>query len=721
MRLFFLLFFSFLFSSVPLYPTWFFTILEQYAFAIYGYSHENFPLQDMAIVNQHTTPPVPPAHLPPTRPGEGPRIIHHSTPGPVSCTQLAGQLNQLKVGGAERGHTGNGQNANAAPMPRTDIPACGPLYEGYTFFKADAAPGQKSTWARPERTQLSLSQTALFKMAQKHAKKVPMSEQYQSLSKVKRTGVDRLVEQRKRDDPRFEWQCVYVKGNEKPFKGKNSRRGDYETVSMDVVIMRRPTTASDTNAPRVVVDIESSNEVPEKVSGRADHPVVEKEPRTVNRGVENNVHWAKANAPHQQNHVMIDPIPRQYSPQPPRPQPPQPVPNHPHPHPIEYSHGGGQSAEGLWSQATPVGAQQAPGMNGATRVPGAYPQYRPTIDTTVNGNGQTVPTNPNVFPFHGHPGLVPTASGALPDLQHPNATGGSSFHLGVHPSQIPNHGHEDFVPPAHEPEGKRSGSPANIEEDRTTRTPNLTIEPELEWPTGSSDTEDESILSGNENGSSVTEDSSDDGDTGDEDEEDEEDDEEYEDEEDDEVLEKPQQQRGSQPWRGSLYRRHSSPRLNRREPVYRIHQRKLPNSNNNKNEAGSKPTGSNSMEVVPAASPTPDKKIEKTQSREVTVQGPRNRPTIVHEADNNPAVLDVATQPPPDMKPHGGRMRNDIRTRILDDREARLEHREKLVDYHARLLHDKLEEARYLNRRMSLREPSMFPHSRRFPLPEDYY
>ena len=678
----------------------------------------------MAIVNQNTTPPVPPAHLPPTRPGEGPRIIHHSTPGPVSSTQLAGQLNQLKVGGAERGHTGNGQNANAAPTPRTDIPACGPLYEGYTFFKADAAPGQKSTWARPERTQLSLSQTALFKMAQKHAKKIPMSEQYQSLSKVKRTGVDRLIEQRKWDDPRFEWQCVYVKGNEKPFKGKNSRRGDFETVSMDVVIMRRPTTASDTNAPRVVVDIESSNEVPEKVSGKADHPVVEKEPRVVNKGVENNVHWAKSNAPHQQNHVMIDPVPRQYSPQPPRPQPPQPVPNHPHPHPIEYNAAGQFAGEGQWPQNTPVGAQQGPGMSGTpgTRVPGAYPTYRPTIDTTVNGNAQAVRSNPNVFSYHGHPGLVPTASGAVPDLQHPNATtGGHSFYPGVHPNLTPSHSHEDFAPPVQEPVEKRSGTPANIEEDRTTRTPNLTIEPELEWPTGSSDTEDESILSGNENGSSVTEDSSDDGDTGDEDEEDEEDDEDYEDEEDDEVLEKPQHQRGSQPWRGSLYRRHSSPRLNRREPVYRIHQRKLPNSNNNKNEAGNKPTGSNSMEVVPTASTTPDKKIEKPQSREVTVQGPRNRPTIVHEADNNPAVLDVATQPPPDVKPQGGRVRNDIRTRILDDREARLEHREKLVDYHARLLHEKLEEARYLNRRMSLREPSMFPHSRRFPLPEDYY
>ena len=98
----------------------------------------------MAIVNQNTTPPVPPAHLPPTRPGEGPRIIHHSTPGPVSSTQLAGQLNELKVG-AERGHTGNGQNANAAPTPRTDIPACGPLYEGYTEYFLQ---GRCSSWSK---------------------------------------------------------------------------------------------------------------------------------------------------------------------------------------------------------------------------------------------------------------------------------------------------------------------------------------------------------------------------------------------------------------------------------------------------------------------------------------------------------------------------------------------------------------------------------------------
>src|SRR5699024_10900188 len=113
------------------------------------------------------------------------------------------------------------------------------------------------------------------------------------------------------------------------------------------------------------------------------------------------------------------------------------------------------------------------------------------------------------------------------------------------------------------------------EDDRTTGTPNLTER--VKWPAESSETEDESIISGGDDEddwSSVTEDLSDESDL---------------DSEEDEELENKTPQK-PQPWRGSLWRRHSSQKLNRRHPVYRIHCRKWPNSSSpNKNGDDSNP------------------------------------------------------------------------------------------------------------------------------------
>lgn len=662
----------------------------------------------MVAINQNARPHVPPVHL---RPGEAPRIIHHSNPGLMNPTQLAAQLGQLNVGG----RPSNGQHAKAPVAPHVhahDVSAPTPLYEGYTFFKADAGAGQKSTWGRIERTKMSQGQNELSKMVQTRSKKLPAAEQYEALTKAKRTLVDQLIEQRARFDAHLGWECVYAKTEEKP-KGKNARRGELETVSMDVVIMGLAKAATNPNAPQKSVKIETPEETKEKNLEKPVHPTAEKETRPINKisDLKNKVQWVKPGNTRQQPPTMKIHIPqRDDSPPPyPRPQaPPDPNP-FPHPRPAEgHSSGRGQPMERPWSQAP------------AVQQPYNVPQAQPNLGSgrgMPSAGAQAVPPSHNGFyprrmEVRGRPPFVRPAAGPAPETQHSRARSGSEPH--------PVNGHPGSVQPPHDLPGK-SKSPVDSEDDRTTGTPNLTER--VKWPAGSSETEDESILSGGDDEddwSSVTEDLSDESDL---------------DSEEDEELENKTPQK-PQPWRGSLWRRHSSQKLNRRHPVYRIHCRKWPNSSSpNKDGDDSNPnrgrspagnTDCSMEEVVSTTRHTSDNNAEWRAAtgqppREITVPGTRGRPTIIHEAEANPGPLDSSSGAQSPLDEEQVRMHNDIRTKILNDREARLERREKLVDFHAKMLAEKLEEARFMNQRMALREPFYYrPYSppRRYPLPE---
>lgn len=113
-------------------------------------------------------------------------------------------------------------------------------YEGYQFFKADPIPGQKATWNRVERTRMHLSQSELYKMVQKKANKVSAAQQYQNLSPIRRAHVNQLIHEQKKLDPSVEWSCVYAKERDRASKARNAHRADYETVSMDIILMKRP-------------------------------------------------------------------------------------------------------------------------------------------------------------------------------------------------------------------------------------------------------------------------------------------------------------------------------------------------------------------------------------------------------------------------------------------------------------------------------------------------
>lgn len=115
-----------------------------------------------------------------------------------------------------------------------------PAYEGYTFFKADPPQGQDATWHRVERAPMFQSQAAYFKKIQKRATQKPAAQQYQSISSnTRRAHIDQLIDEQRHMNPFVEWSCVYVKERTKPSKARNAHRGDYETVSMDVIIMQR--------------------------------------------------------------------------------------------------------------------------------------------------------------------------------------------------------------------------------------------------------------------------------------------------------------------------------------------------------------------------------------------------------------------------------------------------------------------------------------------------
>lgn len=114
------------------------------------------------------------------------------------------------------------------------------VYEGYKFFKADPIPGQEATWTRVERTQMHISQSELYKMVQERANKMSAAQQYHNLSDTRRAHVNQLIHEQRRGDPQVEWSCVYAKERDRPSKARNAHRDDYETVSMEIILMKRP-------------------------------------------------------------------------------------------------------------------------------------------------------------------------------------------------------------------------------------------------------------------------------------------------------------------------------------------------------------------------------------------------------------------------------------------------------------------------------------------------
>lgn len=85
-----------------------------------------------------------------------------------------------------------------------------------------------------------MTQREFCRKVQKRANKISAAQQYQFLSEVRQAHVNQLIAEQRPLNPNVEWSCVYAKEREKPSKARNNHRDDYEIVSMQIILMKRP-------------------------------------------------------------------------------------------------------------------------------------------------------------------------------------------------------------------------------------------------------------------------------------------------------------------------------------------------------------------------------------------------------------------------------------------------------------------------------------------------
>ncbi|KAL5363370.1 hypothetical protein BJX96DRAFT_178010 [Aspergillus floccosus] len=606
----------------------------------------------MAVINQNIPPP-PPTHHPPhhqMHPGNMPRVIHNHTPGPAN---LVDEMARLDV---DQGRYTSARSARAKePIVIKEVgpdPRAVYHYVGYTFFKSDALPGQKSTWSNVEKTRMHLSQSDLHNQVLKRAKKFSAAAQYQNLSRMKRTAVDDLIEELRRQDPRYEWTCVYIKESEKPVKGKNSRRGDYETLSMDIILSRKPVnTGSYSKTPHPVqVSFDTAAPGREGFPPQFADPVINQEPpRQMNKPFEN-VQWAAGVDPKRASHPIFTQVPQSVPPQYHQQGAPSP---HPAGHPM--------------AQVPPVSQDQWAGIPAGMRPPQQ----------------------------HQHPDLVNAAraanlaNGAPFEVLNRNAAplGGDAHHQA---QGFPN-GHRAFVPQGRENVTFAANLPPHG--GPPPRAPNTPMEAEADYILESSSAGDEeSTLFDHEDHSSATESSDDDGRYGDR---------------------SPQPRWRGSLYRqhSSSKARRSDPGY---RTHYRKQPRQAATNDPKYVRALDSRSGQHAgryadgyVEVTPADSRNPPCRVPKGYTREVA-RVSRDRPKIVQD----PIVVtdDLALVGSLGEKYDKLRARHDMRSQILDDREALIERRERLVEQRQRILEEQLGNSCYLGRCMSMREPYYHRH-----------
>lgn len=605
-----------------------------------------------------------PTYVPPTHPGGFPQGFSNPVLGPAGPPTdgqqaighdhaeetLASRMARLNVNreGSIRGRRNIDHNQSANDRPPLDSTS---LYEGWTFYKAEPeTPDQKRTWRRANRMQMDLTQKELSKKVQKKSKRTPVSRQYSALSKLLRAHVDRLIDDRNREqnDHRVEWRCAYVEGDQKLIMAKNSRHASCETVSMVVIIKRKVRdgiAVSPINSPHrkpsygEMVDLESHMKQRNRASREYDSHDAETDARPVNGGMQNNMQWpepgvAQGGSPPGRASAVQ-----------------QPHPTYPHAHPPPPPPAGpGQTMGGHPPMAAPIPPQVVP-----------PPQIPPTnvqpIPGMHHGNMNAGLTSRNNIAFEN---LNPPAGPQRPEHHHPPF------------AQIPS----DF--PRHENTGQpRFPGPNPAPYPRSHKPP---VDSEPEWtPKSSSVEDDESSLFDREEESSSIDDLE---------------------STDDEIFSFERSQR-----RGSLHHRQHSPKWGRDERVYRSHYRRPPSENAVDGEHSRTRHRTGQVELVSESSNTRARRQLGKQrvSEAILLQHMRNRPKIHHDAHRNVFRSSASSmESEPEYLEESVRAQREIedriRKRLLDDRERSLERREKDLAYQARKMERLEEEARYLDR-----------------------
>ncbi|KAL4998685.1 hypothetical protein BDV10DRAFT_69831 [Aspergillus recurvatus] len=554
-------------------------------------------------------PPMPHPHHAAAHPGERPHVSFSKPLSPVNFDHLANQMNQVHI--QQDRFSPSNEPRFRDFIANADIDEhAGTYYVGYTFFKAPAAPGYQPSWKKVEKTKMNLRQNDLADLVRKGSKKRSVADQYQSLSNVKRPHVDRLVENLRQTNPHFQWICVYVKGDTRDVKGKNFRRGDYETTSMHVILMGKAT-----NRP-------TSEETAQL-----------RDPRPVQ---------AQRPLPETQHRPFVGhgpyPDPRGMSGYPQTPMPP-------HMHSM-------QSGPAQVHQQGPASFRLPP--QNVMREP-PYPEQ---ANWTQNvPRSQPTPALAPVVHNHKHSAPAPAIKPDPPDHGAPR--------VAVKPDRK---SHKKENPHQNTPRDPNLQAKVKVKREQSPKK-QPEPEPDLVYDSASSDdilTPDQDYdISDEEFSSRETK-----------------------------TLKTPE------PWRGSLYRGHSSSQPRHR---YRIHYRKDPSYRRESQRAGGhgykRYQNEGVIDIVPA------------DSRHTTRHANRNhggnrqwaaQPRIVHQQPSSDEMELLMSQ-------IRGRAKNDIRSRMLEDWEADLADREHLFEYQKQIFKDTLRTEQMdgvglLNRSRSLRE-----------------
>ena len=84
--------------------------------------------------------------------------------------------------------------------------------------------GEQATWALADRIKLHIGQKELYDMVHNRADIYSAEQQYNNLCEIRRSQVDRLIEDRQQHNPQIYWSCVYAK----------------QTSSMCIILMGTP-------------------------------------------------------------------------------------------------------------------------------------------------------------------------------------------------------------------------------------------------------------------------------------------------------------------------------------------------------------------------------------------------------------------------------------------------------------------------------------------------
>ncbi|KAL8870660.1 MAG: hypothetical protein Q9174_003342, partial [Haloplaca sp. 1 TL-2023] len=160
----------------------------------------------------HGPPPPPPPH--PPQPGMPPGI-----------QVLPAEFDRLNIGTPAAQHIAGHQQARHPPLDRLDhrghdfdttlLRKEKDLYEGYTFERViPQQPNEKASWSVVNKERLPVSQGELVAMVNKQKRKGPLAYKLlmsDDMKGFKRKQVSQLIDDRRRSDPRFDYELAGLK------------------------------------------------------------------------------------------------------------------------------------------------------------------------------------------------------------------------------------------------------------------------------------------------------------------------------------------------------------------------------------------------------------------------------------------------------------------------------------------------------------------------------